>query len=372
MKAEKYQRNMPYPLGERSTGMNRKFFTVLAAMLAIVFALSLNAAAQAPNTIMYQGRLTNAAGTPITTSTSVVFAVYAAASGGSAIWTETIANVTPDAQGVFTVELGLVTPLPANLFDGSKRYLGIKVASDAEMTPRQVLTSGPYSLNTNIGDGTVTSAKILDGTIATADLADGSVNSAKILDGTIATGDLANNAVTGAKVADGGLSSADMSNEPGIASAFTFGSTTLTGTTVAVDSVTINFPTAGYVVVTAQGDMTLNHTLNAGEQIGRAYISTTAGTIDFDNFVYFRMPTGAASGPYDVPWSITMTQTVTAGSMKYYLNADTYVGGGFHPANATIWRHHLVAMFYPTAYGTVANSVPTNIQGSQRPDGKTD
>ena len=42
----------------------------------------------------------------------------------------------------------------------------------------------------------MTSAKILDGTIATADVADGAVRSAKILDGDIATADIADAAIT--------------------------------------------------------------------------------------------------------------------------------------------------------------------------------
>lgn len=43
-------------------------------------------------------------------------------------------------------------------------------------------------------DGTITSAKILDGTIVAGDLADGAVNSAKILDGTIVNGDISGSA----------------------------------------------------------------------------------------------------------------------------------------------------------------------------------
>lgn len=46
---------------------------------------------------------------------------------------------------------------------------------------------------------TVASANIVDGTIATGDIADGAVTSAKIADGTIATGDIADGAVTMAK-----------------------------------------------------------------------------------------------------------------------------------------------------------------------------
>jgi hypothetical protein len=51
-----------------------------------------------------------------------------------------------------------------------------------------------------IADGAITTAKILDGTIATGDVADGAITTAKILDGTIATGDIADNAITFAKL----------------------------------------------------------------------------------------------------------------------------------------------------------------------------
>jgi hypothetical protein len=52
-----------------------------------------------------------------------------------------------------------------------------------------------------IPDGSITSAKIADGTIDTVDLKDSAVTSVKIADGTIATVDLANAAVTNAKLA---------------------------------------------------------------------------------------------------------------------------------------------------------------------------
>lgn len=62
--------------------------------------------------------------------------------------------------------------------------------------------TGTYP-NPTVGNSTITSTKISDGTIATADLADGSVTTAKILDGTVATADIANTAVTDAKIASG-------------------------------------------------------------------------------------------------------------------------------------------------------------------------
>ena len=83
-----------------------------------------------------------------------------------------------------------------------------------------------------VSDDAVTSAKILDGSVATADLADSSVTSGKIADGGVATADLAdaavtteklndlavtegkiaNNAVTSGKIADGAVGTSDLAS----------------------------------------------------------------------------------------------------------------------------------------------------------------
>jgi len=68
-----------------------------------------------------------------------------------------------------------------------------------------------------LATGAVTSAKILDGTIATGDIADSAITSAKIADGTIATGDIADSAITSAKIADGTIVNADINASAAIA-----------------------------------------------------------------------------------------------------------------------------------------------------------
>ena len=72
----------------------------------------------------------------------MVFAIYDAASGGAALWTESHQVDLDD--GYFVVALGETTALP--VFDGSKVFLGIKVAADPEMTPREELVSVPYAI----------------------------------------------------------------------------------------------------------------------------------------------------------------------------------------------------------------------------------
>lgn len=117
----------------------------LLVTLLVVWVAVGQARAQAPSTITYQGRLVDGDGAPITTAVTVVFSIYATDSGGTAVWSES-QSVSPDTQGVFTAELGASTPLSTAIFDGAKRYLGIRVGADPEMVPRQIITAVPYAL----------------------------------------------------------------------------------------------------------------------------------------------------------------------------------------------------------------------------------
>jgi hypothetical protein len=97
-----------------------------------------------PRLLQYQGRLTDAAGTPLNGAQTVVFSIYSAASGGSLLWTESQSPTV--ANGLFNVLLGGTTAFPSNLFDGSNRFLAIKVGGDPEMTPRQQVASVGYAM----------------------------------------------------------------------------------------------------------------------------------------------------------------------------------------------------------------------------------
>jgi hypothetical protein len=102
-----------------------------------------------PPYLSEQGRLFDDTGMPVANGTiAITFSIYAGASGGSPLWTETQMITTDD--GYFSAVLGDMsnggTALPNDLFNGSTRYLGVTVASDGEMTPRQPLVSVPYAL----------------------------------------------------------------------------------------------------------------------------------------------------------------------------------------------------------------------------------
>jgi hypothetical protein len=95
-----------------------------------------------PTAIGYQGSLTDASGTPVDATLTMVFSLYDSAAAAAPLWSET-QSVTV-TNGVFNVDLGAVTPFPANLF-AAPLYLGVKVAEDAEMTPRLPFRAVPYA-----------------------------------------------------------------------------------------------------------------------------------------------------------------------------------------------------------------------------------
>ncbi len=116
---------------------------ISASLVAASFALDAGYAAAVPETITHQGRLFDAKGNPVGDTLDVTFALYDAAQGGAALWTETH-PVAFDA-GYFSVELGADKAF-SGVFDGSALYLGITVGGDAEMTPRARVGSVPYAL----------------------------------------------------------------------------------------------------------------------------------------------------------------------------------------------------------------------------------
>lgn len=119
--------------------MKRIYFFIILLFLGL--ALELNA--QVPQLINYQALLTDASGNSIHGSKSIQFSIYNTATGGTANWSETqTVNVN---NGLFNAILGSVNALPYSLFDGSNKYLAIKVETDAEMTPRKQLVSVGYS-----------------------------------------------------------------------------------------------------------------------------------------------------------------------------------------------------------------------------------
>lgn len=105
-----------------------------------------------PDLIDYQGRITDGSNDPITTPVSIAFAIYDNSVDGTELWSETHTSVTP-VDGLVHLLLGSESAFASDLFDGSERWLGIKVGSDDEMTPRLQIVSSPYAITANTVKG---------------------------------------------------------------------------------------------------------------------------------------------------------------------------------------------------------------------------
>lgn len=121
--------------------MNR--FTTLIVLLSLAGAQP--AIAQIPQTVSYQGVLTDGAGNVVADgSYNLTFQIFNVATGGTPLWTE-VQPAVPVSRGGFSVLLGSVTPF--NLPFNGQYWLGIAVNGGGELTPRVQLASSPYSLN---------------------------------------------------------------------------------------------------------------------------------------------------------------------------------------------------------------------------------
>jgi YVTN family beta-propeller protein len=104
--------------------------------------------------LTYQGRLADASGNPVANQTlNAIFRIYEQASGGAAIWTQP-RTISTDASGLFHTVLSIDPPLREGGVEAiNNLWLGIQVASDPEMVPRQQLTGAPYAFTLVPGAG---------------------------------------------------------------------------------------------------------------------------------------------------------------------------------------------------------------------------
>jgi hypothetical protein len=120
-----------------------------------------------PHEINYQGVLKDSSGSPVTTTAPIPmrFVIYdGAGSGATDLWSET-QSVTVEA-GLYSVRLGLINPIDPATFEGSTRYLGVKVGTDQEMEPRIPLISVPYAFRAEQVGGLVAGDFVRFGTSA--------------------------------------------------------------------------------------------------------------------------------------------------------------------------------------------------------------
>ena len=146
------------------------FLSAVVALGALITIGSASARGGVPDSVNYQGVLKTSVGSPVPDgSYSVTFNIYDVTSGPNPpLWTETKSVTT--VGGLFTTFLGSVTALPSSVFSGPKRFLGITVNPDPEMTPRVALVTVPYSFRVETVDGSAGGAISGDVTVSAGNL----------------------------------------------------------------------------------------------------------------------------------------------------------------------------------------------------------
>jgi len=119
-------------------------------------------------TLPFQGRLLQKSGVKAPNGCYTMrFALYDTSSGGTALWSETYTagdcssgstNGISVNDSVFSVNLGSISSISDDFFADTSTtyYLGLKVGSDSEMTPRTKLGASPASFSsTTLGGKTL-------------------------------------------------------------------------------------------------------------------------------------------------------------------------------------------------------------------------
>ena len=243
-------------------------------LMVVLLAAGLGAFAQSvPPLINYQGQLANPDGSPLPTADyTLTFNLYNTASGGNPIWGPEVFDGTagqghgpkiPVVQGYFNVMLGPSDTAGQSLataFDGSDRYLEIKVGGNNPIAPRQRLLTAPFAFkaanadklasydwasllsandpvngklagskiatdsltsaqiandaigNVELQNNAISTAKLQDGAVVNSKLADSSVNARTLQGGAVGTGQIADGALVNSKIGDAAVSTRTIQN----------------------------------------------------------------------------------------------------------------------------------------------------------------
>src|SRR3989344_5735165 len=114
--------------------MSKKWLLILIVFSLVSIALAI------PQTFNINGKLTDSNGVALAGDYNFNFSIYNNATGGTYLWNSGVLSVTTDSNGIYHVILNNV-----NLNFSEQYFLGIRVGTDSEMSPRLNLTSSPYA-----------------------------------------------------------------------------------------------------------------------------------------------------------------------------------------------------------------------------------
>jgi hypothetical protein len=146
----------------------------LAYLILLIAVSSVDLVAQIPRTFSLQGVLTDAAGTPLSDGTHQIrVTLYSQSAGGSGLYAEIQPATVKD--GVFSIVVGSVTPIPGTMSFDRQYYAGISVDGGPDLSPRTPLTAVPYALNAERAEEATALAPGATGVVTTVNGVDGAV-----------------------------------------------------------------------------------------------------------------------------------------------------------------------------------------------------
>jgi hypothetical protein len=297
----------------------RKMKKISYLIIVLLMIFSIQSIAQTiPQTINYQGVLKDAAGVVVTNGDyNITFKLYNTELGGTELWTETkLINVV---DGIINTQLGSATLL--NLPFDAAYWLGITVSSGSELSPRIKLSSVPYSFMTmNVTDGSITSAKIANGSIVDADINDNAAISIfKIL-------------------GDAGLEFRTWGTT-------FYGVPANSSTVIDMGSISLTAPTSGHVIVWLSGYATFfgdGKTMAVG-------INTDNTSIYDDASVYIGRQDGTGTLRFTESFN-AMGVFVISGGVNYTFYALVQGNTTFGAVSANVAPQTMTAIFIPKRY----------------------
>ncbi len=311
------------------------WFTTAALTLGLCSA----AMAAVPSVIPYQGRLTDAAGTPISGNQSIVFSLFTTLTGGVAVHTETQATVAV-ANGLFSVD---ISP-PASVFTGGPLFLEIKVGADPAMVPRQPLGSVAYAQRAGTADA------IPDGSVTTLKLADASATTAKLADGSVTTIKIPDASVTKPKLA------------PGLVPAMANASVGFIGGVVGLSnltSVAVTFPAAGFAVVIGTIESSVSVPPGGTNCYGLEISDVSGASQGIEAFQCVHNTNAGVTKFYEGNAFTTRVFSVAAGAKSFFLIGNQQSGSW------SLFIRKLTVMYFPDAIG------PTSLVTEPQPGPST-
>jgi len=200
----------------------------LTLFIVLLFSMFLVAApSPVPQKLSYQAVIRNSSNELLTNQpVGIKISIIYSTPTGTVVYAET-QNPTTNANGLISIAIGEGTVVTGtfSFIEWTAGPHFIKTEIDPTggtvytITSTNELLSVPYSITSlfaknveSIPDNSVTSTKIVDGTIVASDMADMAVTSAIIQDGTIKTSDLAGDVINTFKIIDGAVSNADLAD----------------------------------------------------------------------------------------------------------------------------------------------------------------